>query len=192
MEVATMCIIAARSQSTRLERKMLRLIGGETLLERGHRLACEAFGKENVVIAMMHNDLTLFREAVRIGAQIFEYHGEERDVLGRFHAAAHRYRWHPQSVLHRWTCDDPFKSVEACRRVAAGERLPVELGGEAFTLAMLDDAHMIWNAPECREHITHALFPNSPPPPCPPGDWWTIDTPEQLAAARAKLAEMEG
>ncbi len=205
MTIPTLCIIQARYHSTRLPGKMLLKLGDETLIARGYRIACEAFGKENVVVATPADIVStpLADELKRIGAEVFHYEGAENDVLGRFHQCAHRYRWQPDTVLVRYTPDDPLKDVALLRRVAAGERLPVEIGGEAFTLAMLDAAHHrflvrnrsmnddAWEARValCREHISHALFPNSPPPPCPPGDWWTVDTMEQLEAARRYLAD---
>lgn len=187
---------------------MLARLGNETLIERGYRLACETFGREHVVVATppLHSlNAPLDVELRRIGAVVYEWNDDdESDVLGRIHSAAHARRWNPASVIFRWTPDDWDKRPDACRRVAAGERLPVELGGEAFTLAMLDAAHAQYQlhdgvyysihsnpdkakeadewAATCREHISYALF-DTPAPLCPPG-LFTIDTPADLAAAR--------
>jgi spore coat polysaccharide biosynthesis protein SpsF (cytidylyltransferase family) len=173
--------------------KMLRTLPGpdgaeETLIARGWRIACDAFGREHCVVAIPASDgaCPLGAELARIRATVFSWDGPEDDVLSRFYHCAHRYRWHPDSVIVRYTPDDPFKSVDGLRRVAAGERLPVEIGGEAFTLAMLDAAHTVAQFTAEREHITHAIFPTLPPPP-PPGGW-TIDTEADLDAARARLA----
>lgn len=200
MAVAPLCIIQARYNSHRLPGKMLLTLGGETLIARAWRIACEAFGQRNVVVAIPANDVdgplghALLAEIV--GPTVFPWHGDESDVLGRFHACAHTYRWHPDSVIVRYTPDDPLKDVDSLRRVAAGERLPVEQGGEAFTLAMLDAAHERLRLRDglpagwpmgAREHITHALFPDSPPPPAPLG-CWTIDTREDYEAAEAQMS----
>ena len=70
----------------------------------------------------------------------------------------------------------------------SGERLPVELGCEAFTLKMLDaaiDTTPVESA--AREHITHALYQYVPPA-APKGRTWTIDTQQDLDNARAELA----
>ena len=204
MNIAPLCIIQARLNSSRLKNKMLLTLGAETLIARAWRIACEAFGPLNVVVAIPADDDVIVAalslaalEARCIAQQIFRWDGPEDDVLGRFYHCAHKYRWHPDSVIFRWTPDDPFKDPEMCRWVAAGERLPVELGGEAFTLAMLDAADkecrgwvkILENGDEVdpREHITHALF-DTPPPPAPPGQVWTIDTQADLDAAR-KLIE---
>lgn len=183
--IPPLCIVQARLKSTRLENKMLLTLGPETLIARGHRLACEAFHREHVVVAIPKADEPgpLGDELRRIGATVFAWDGAEADVLGRFHGCAHRYRWHPDSVIVRWTPDDPFKDIWVCHRVAyVGERHPVEIGAEAFTLGMLDRA--LWSHGKY-EHLTHALFPTLPPPP-PPG-CWTVDVAEDLEEARAQL-----
>jgi spore coat polysaccharide biosynthesis protein SpsF (cytidylyltransferase family) len=110
-------------------------------------------------------------ELDRLGAKLFPWYGKENDVLSRFHACAHYHRWHPDSVIVRVTADDWCKDPAAMKRVANGERLPAEIGGEAFTLAMLDEAHQYSDE---REHLTHALFEY--PAPMAPFGTWSIDT----------------
>jgi spore coat polysaccharide biosynthesis protein SpsF (cytidylyltransferase family) len=184
--IPPLCIIQARYHSTRLPGKMLLTLGGETLIARAWRIACEAFGAENCVVAFPMTDAAspLGDELRRIGVNAFPFVGDEDDVLSRFYFCAHTLRWHPDSVIVRYTPDDPFKSVDGLRRVARGERGPVEQGGEAFTLAMLDEAN---NRDVAREHITHALF-TTPPPDTPPGVW-TIDTQADYDAAKAMIEQ---
>src|SRR5690242_10612729 len=43
VNIPPLCIIQARLDSTRLERKMLLTLNGETLIARAWRIACEAF-----------------------------------------------------------------------------------------------------------------------------------------------------
>jgi spore coat polysaccharide biosynthesis protein SpsF (cytidylyltransferase family) len=183
-------IIQARHASTRLPGKMLLKIGSESLIERAWLKAVEAFGADDCVVAIPKGDEDgpLGVELDRIGANVFTWDGGESDVLGRFHACAHTYRWKPDSVIFRYTGDDPFKSAEHMWRVVNGERLPVELGGEAFTLAQLERSHLFYLDDEAaREHITHALFPFALPPIGIPG--YTVDTQTDLDAARALLGE---
>ena len=181
-----LCIIQARYHSTRLPAKMLCVLGGETLIGRAWRIARAAF--PHCVVALPAPDLDgpLGVELRRIGAAVFPWDGPESDVLGRLWHCAHSYRWHPASVILRYTPDDPFKDKVALQHVAAGDRLPVEHGGEAFTLAMLDHAHTTYGMKhEAREHITRALFPTAPPSPGP--GIWTIDTADDLTAAQHSL-----
>lgn len=184
-----LCIIQARLKSTRLANKMLLTLPGpdgqeETLIARGYRLACEAFGKAHVVVAIPAGDEAgpLGEELRRIGADVFAWSGSEADVLGRFHACAHSRRWHPDSVIVRYTPDDHRRDPAGMRRVASGERLPVPIGGEAFTLAQLSSAHERIQDMHRREHLSYALFCTHAME-IPPGVW-SIDTAEDIAAAR--------
>ena len=172
MTAPTLCVIQARLHSTRLPNKMLLELAGETLIARAWRMACATFDPSCVVVAIPAGDEAgpLGDELRRIGATIFAFDGHACDVLGRFWACAHTYRWHPDTVIHRWTPDDIAKNTNDVRAVAAGRRLPEVLGGEAFTLAQLDAAHEKHNPDRYegtqREHITWALFPvNAPKPP---------------------------
>lgn len=190
MSVAPLAIVQARIRSTRLPGKvMLPLADGRPLLAWSVGAACAAFGKENVVVATTDDEANapIVDWCDANDVQCFEWEGDENDVLGRFVACARAMRADPDAVIVRVTPDDPFKDPAAMRRVAAGERLPVEIGGEAFTLAMLDAAGrdgdgLVFHchgAPldaDPREHITYALFGSVPPPPPTDGRVWTVDT----------------
>lgn len=167
--------------STRLPGKMLLELGGETLIARAYRLAVDVFGADHVIVAIPESDQrsALADELTRINARWVAPDATENDVLKRFWIVAHTYRWAPESLIVRWTPDDPFKDAESIRRVIAGERLPVELSCEVFALAALDAAH---RTSTHREHLTHALFPVAPPKP-PAGQVWTIDTEDDYLAA---------
>lgn len=171
-------------------------LGGYPLIWWAWNAAVQAFGWQNVVVAMpanAENDvlhkvvlaMDSGRPWVARNVQVFRWKGPEADVLGRIHHCAHAYRWHPNSVIVRVTPDDPWKVPEVMRLVASGERHPVEIGGEAFTLAMLDDAYA--HAEE-REHLTHAIPALAGPPQVPEGVW-TVDTAEDLARCRQLLDE---
>lgn len=206
LPAAPLCIIQARYNSTRLPGKMLLPLGGETLIERGHRIACEAFGRENVVVAIPATDAAgpLGDELRRIGARIYACEWtDDSDVLTRFWFCVNEYRWNADSVIVRWTPDDWRKSPEMCRRVAAGERMPVQIGAEAFTFAMLAAAQLkscrhARNGDEpdsirrMREHITHAIFTVGPPEPVDDGLPWSIDTQEDYERACEWVAKHEG
>lgn len=185
-----LAIVQARIGSTRLLGKMLLPLGGRPLVYWAWKAACDAFGRENVVAAIPaseENDELASTIEDWKGA-VFRWDGPENDVLGRLHACAQRYRWHPDAVIVRITPDDPFKVPDLMRRVAEGERHPVELGGEAFTLAMLNRererafigyymAEPVWRE---TEHLSY-LIGEAPPP--PPGQVWTIDTRADYEAA---------
>lgn len=187
LTVGPLCIIQARLNSTRLPGKMLLTLGDETLIARAWRVACEAFRPSNCVVMIPQGDVNgpLHEELRRIKARVFPSIAcDHADVLGGFYACAHTYRWHPDSVIVRYTPDDCFKTPYALRAVAEGRRLPVEEGGEAFTLAMLDHAQTNVTDLFKREHITDALFPFRLPS---PAHGMTIDTLEQYEDAKLKL-----
>lgn len=191
MTPPVLAIVQARMASTRLPRKMLLPLGGKPLVWWAWNAAVEAFGEDNVVCAIPgtpeNDELATVLEG--FPANVFRWDGDENDVLGRFYACAHTYRWMPETVLVRVTPDDPFKSPEIMRRVAQGERHPVELGAEAFTLAMLEDANArLYPYDPFRQHMTHALF-RAPPPKAPPGIW-TVDTQEDYERAREHVVNL--
>lgn len=193
MNPPVLCIIQARYESTRLPHKMLQELGGETLIARAVRIATEAFGEGHVVVACPaeDEDTALGTELRRIHAPVYWHVGLAWDVLSRFHACAFRWRWHPATVIVRYTPDDPFKSVSALRVCASGVRMPIETGGEAFTLSMLETAMRRTFAEDmtAREHLgNHAILFPFPAPPVPIPGVWTIDTQEDLDAARRQLA----
>lgn len=193
-ELPVLCIIQARYHSQRLPGKMLLKLGNETLIQRAWRIATSAFPGQ-VVMAIPRNDVDgpLGEELKRIKADTFAWDGPEWDVLGRFHACAHTYRWHPDTVIVRYTPDDVRKDPSNLRSVAMGYRTPVEFGGEAFTLAQLDAAQAReWGAHApfhiiqgYREHITDALFPFRLPLLRTPG--YSIDTQEDYEAALKRI-----
>lgn len=192
-----LAIVQARIGSTRLKNKMLLDLGGRPLVWWAWKASVDAFGADNVVCAIPQSldNEPLVQAIVGFGGNVYRSGVPESDVLGRFHDCAHHFRWHPDSVIVRVTPDDPFKVPAMMRRVAAGERLPVELGGEAFTLDMLDQAHYAWldlthnheQKLHEREHFTHAIFAGLPLAPPPPPGVWTVDTAEDLEAARARV-----
>ena len=188
-----LAIIQARMGSTRLPGKMLLPVQGQPLLLHVAKrvIATPGLGRNNVVVAIPRgedND-ALFTLCEDHDVNVFAYGGDENDVLGRFYHCAHTFRWHPDTVILRVTPDDPWKDPRMMAAVIDGMRLPVEQGGEAFTLGMLDEAHKRfrgeptskrqkeWHA-KAKEHISYALFntPAPPPPPHPQGWPWSIDT----------------
>lgn len=191
MNIPPLAIVQARIHSTRLPNKMLLPLKGKPLVWHAWDRANMAFSADNVILACPSGDAEKFREILP-EAIIFGWDGDENDVLGRFYCCAHRYRWHPESIIVRVTPDDPFKDVTAMRSTAFyGKRYAVELGAEAFTLRQLDRAH--WtkaNEAFSREHMTYALFGVDAPPKPEIGGPWTIDTLEDYEAAKRKVGDV--
>lgn len=184
-----LAIVQARLGSTRLPRKVLLDIAGKPLIRHVWEQTCMAVGDVNTVCAIPagEENRELFEYLTELGAMVYAWDGDENDVLGRFYHCANHYRWHPDTLILRVTPDDPYKNAAAMQQVLAGVRLPVEIGGEAFTLAMLDIAHRQQKNVDYREHVTHALFPWNDPPTPPPGRTWSVDTQSDLDAVRAEF-----
>ena len=197
--MSVLCIVQARLKSTRIENKMLLKLGGETLIARAWRVACEAFGAECCVVAIPTGDWNgpLGEELRRIGASVYLCNKDENDVVWRFYMAC--IDWMMRTCVKdtplcvRYTPDDYRKSAEALRQTADGHVLPIEIGGEAFSFRDLLTAQI--TAKGEREHVTYAIagarrllgeVPIRHPAPPNDGLPWTIDTPEQYAAACAR------
>jgi spore coat polysaccharide biosynthesis protein SpsF len=183
-----LAIIQARMGSKRLPGKVLLPIGGVPLIEIAWKKACEAFGEENVVVAMPHegDDSLPLENFLRVmGAPHILFTGDPNDVLSRFYGMAVIKSAKPDTVIVRVTPDDHRKHYLAMRQVASGvQGIPVEIGGEAFTFAQLKEWHETVTDPFLREHIGHLITPD---PVSPPDDGlpWSIDTAEDLARANA-------
>jgi spore coat polysaccharide biosynthesis protein SpsF len=184
-----LAIVQARMNSTRLPGKVLMDLGGKPLIAWAVEESIAEFGRSNVVVATTRDpgNAPIVAWCAAHDVQCFAWDGPEEDVLGRFLECALRYRWRGDAVVLRVTPDDWNKQGTWMRGVANGIRHPVELSGEAFTLAMLRECAAKCRDARHREHITYALFGDHSAPPAPPGPW-TIDTMEDLEAARALIA----
>jgi hypothetical protein len=136
-----LAIIQARVHSTRLPNKMLLAVGLQPLIAWAWQATEAAFLLGDVVLACPDADGDAFH-ATLPEATIFRFTGDEHDVLGRFHACAHRHRTDPESVIYRITPDD----------------WPIDVYRERCTLAQLDWWHEHIHDRETREHIGY-LFP---------------------------------
>ena len=188
MTIPPLAIIQARMGSTRFPGKMMAPLAGKPLIWYAWRRNVEAFGEANVVVAIPSSEENrVLRNYVAdsLGGNVFEWDGPEDDVLGRYYACAHTYRWSPDAVICRITADDPLKDPKLMQAVAAGARHPVELSCEATTLQSLTILHFGVTDPEQREHLSLILSPVMPPP--PPEGVFSVDTEEDLRAIQAKM-----
>lgn len=164
---------------------MFATLGGRFLIDIALEKAYEAFGKEDVVVAIPDNPKNkLLKRYLKVsGANVFAWDGDEWDVLGRFYHCASLHGLRSEDKIFRWTPDDYAKVPELCRAVAEGETgIPVEFGGECFSFQELSQAHKTVTNTYLREHLTYALGLKAPPP---PEGTWTIDTVEDLEAVNA-------
>lgn len=162
--MTTLTIVQARMSSQRLPGKVLKDIGGNTVLERvlarlslceadlGQTIvACSARGTDNPIAALCH----------RIGVPC--YRSSEHDVLNRFYQAAIHYG--PADTIIRVTADCPLLCPELLDAVAllmevmprldyvGVANAPNGFGQEAVSFRALEQAWYEAKTPLDREHV---------------------------------------
>jgi spore coat polysaccharide biosynthesis protein SpsF len=207
----TACIIQARLGSTRLPGKVLEPLGDAPVLEHVLR-RCQAIeGVDEVVCATVEGADGDAVASLADNLDIAVYRGPEKDVLARYHGAAHAVG---ADVVMRVTSDCPLIDPEVCAAVLklraeaaadyAANNMPPSwphgLDCEVFTIDALDEAAATAVADEDHEHVTPWIRRNRAYHrvnlPGPGGEViaqrWTLDYPEDLAFLRAVYKRLPG
>ncbi len=211
MEVVA--IVQARMGSERLPGKVLVDIAGETMLARVVRRLQRARLIDRVVIATTtaEADQEIVAECDQL--EVVSIRGSEDDVLGRYHQAALAA---DAATIVRVSADSPFVDPEVCdlvvsRFLAANAGVdyasnkiepsfPLGLDVEVFTREALTRTAMEAVEPFERAHVTVYMYQH------PERfnllavradrdlhSWrWTVDTPDDLAFARAVFDRLGG
>ncbi len=199
-----LAIVQARMGSTRLPGKVLKDVGGRTMLARVvTRVGRSAFG-DAVVVATSTTaaDAAIVDECVRLGVAV--YRGSELDVLDRYHDAAKHFQ---ADVILRVTGDCPFidpSLIDDLYRAFCDKQsdyvsncmtrtYPHGLDAEIITSAALTQAWREAYLPYHRAHVTTYIYENpssfrllSVTGDCDySGLRWTVDTAEDLEFARS-------
>lgn len=210
--MTTVAIIQARLGSSRLPGKVLHDLCGETMLARVIARLQAARSLDDVIVATTNaeGDEAIAREASRCGAGVFR--GSEHDVLARYLGAAAAAR---ADIVVRVTSDCPLldplvvDDVVGALGPAAGEPVdyasntiartfPRGLDVEALHRDTLERIGRLGRSAAAREHVT-AYVMEAPDRFAvrqvrAAGDRddsdlrWTVDTPDDLALARAIYA----
>jgi spore coat polysaccharide biosynthesis protein SpsF len=199
-----LAIIQARMGSTRLTGKVLKDLGGDTVLARVVRRVerSEEIGRVVVATSDASSDDVIVEECARLGVDCFR--GSENDVLDRYYRAATSLR---ADVIVRITSDCPAidaeivdKTILAFREAGADyasnalERTyPRGLDNEVMSLVTLERCWREARHPYQRVHVTPYVYEN-------PSRFrmvsvkgeadysrhrWTLDTPDDLDFLRA-------
>ena len=202
-------VIQARMGSTRLPGKVLKDIGGETMLERVVRRTQRASLLDQIVVAttVEPSDDVIVAECERLGVPIFR--GDEQDVLDRYYQAAGAYE---AEVVVRITSDCPLIDPKITNRVVRAfldetpdcasntlvRTYPRGLDTAVVTTAALARAWREATEPYQRAHVMPYIYQN-------PDlfrllsvsgevDYshyrWTVDTQEDLDFVRAVYARL--
>jgi spore coat polysaccharide biosynthesis protein SpsF (cytidylyltransferase family) len=203
-------IVQARMGSTRLPGKVLRDLGGRTVLARVLRRLARASRIHELIVATTDSasDLDVVAECARLQFSCFR--GSENDVLGRYLRAAEECR---SDVIVRVTGDCPLIDPELVDEVVAAcitnhadlscndvpHTFPRGLDVEAFTIETLYKVQDMAGQAYQREHVTPLVYerPDIFRTYSVKGDRdlshlrWTVDTPEDLQLIRAIYARFE-
>ncbi|SFB01609.1 spore coat polysaccharide biosynthesis protein SpsF [Amycolatopsis marina] len=161
-------VIQARCSSTRLPGKVLRPLGGRSVLGWVVRAAAAAHGIDTVVVATSAgtDDDAVAEEADRLGAAVVR--GSLDDVLGRFLLATEEY---PADAVVRLTADCPLHDPRLLQHIVALWRsqpeldyvsntlvrtLPRGFDAELVRTGALAEQSLIPSGPH-REHVTYGV-----------------------------------
>lgn len=204
-------IVQARMGSSRLPRKVLKDMGGATVLDRVlNRLGRSRLIQESLVATTIEPaDDAIVEHCERTGRRVFR--GSEQDVLDRYYQAA---KYVKTDVVVRITSDCPLIDPEVTDATirafldrhadyASNVRVrtyPRGLDTEVMTVQALERAWSESTKPYQREHVTPYIYEN-------PSEFklhgiendtdcsrhrWTVDTPEDLQLLRAIYAQFGG
>lgn len=195
-------ILQARMGSTRLPGKILKDIGGKTLL--GHIVHRLGFLRNpaKLVIATSALPADDAVEKFCAGRGVDCFRGSELNVLERYYLCARKYGF---SAVVRMTGDNPFPDIEELDRLielhkSSGaaychsfKTLPVGAGAEIFSFAALEQSFREGKEPHHLEHVDEymiehpELFPTAqlvtPPEKNRPEVRLTVDTPQDYLRA---------
>jgi len=197
-------IIQARMGSTRLPGKVLKDLGGETVLARVVKRTRRATLLDEVVVAtsVLPADDAIVRECEALKVACFR--GDELDVLDRYYCAAQKFG---ADIIVRITSDCPLidpELIDVAVRSGLDQKAdyasnslvctyPRGLDVEVFTADALARAWSAAKEEYQRRHVTPYFYEN-------PGSFkvisiageadhsnyrWTLDTPEDLELLRA-------
>ncbi|MDO8442844.1 MAG: glycosyltransferase family protein [bacterium] len=170
----TTLIIQARMGSTRLPGKVLKKIGGKTLLEILIERVGRADSIDKIVIATTDKaeDKKIVDLAKKLGLDYFQ--GSENDVLDRYYQAAKKFK---ADIVIRITGDCPLMDSEVIDRVVGYYKqnsdkfdyvsnvhpptFPDGMDVEVFPFITLENAWKNAKLPSEREHVT-AYIANHP------------------------------
>ena len=207
--MTTAVIVQARTGSTRLPGKVLKDIGGRTVLKEVLDRCGRIPGADVVVCAIPEapDDDVLVAPAERAGAVVVR--GSETDVLSRYAKAA---AFVEAAIVMRVTSDCPLIDPQVCGAVlrlraesavdyasnGLEPSFPQGLDCEAFTAAALAEAAAKATEAYDREHVTpwlirapHLMRANlRSDDPALARLRWTLDYPEDLAFMRAVFAAL--
>lgn len=168
-------IVQARMGSKRLPKKSLMKIGNRFLVDHVLLRLKNSLMINEIVLAIPDNaeNEVLEKRAISCGVQFFK--GSEDDLVGRFFAAALKFK---ADIVVRVCADNPFVHYEEVDRIieyflkndhidfasnvgpVMGNCYPDGLGAEVFSFKSLEWIHKNMHDAHCREHVHENFYRN--------------------------------
>ena len=163
-------ITQARTGSTRLPGKVMKIVEGQTVLYWFLKRALRCKTVDLVCVATTDNpaDDALAAHVKKEFPDVHITRGSEHDVLSRYHKAAKETK---ADIIIRVTSDCPFLDWDLVDRCVSAlietkadavrtlnEEFPIGIGAEVFTGQTLEIAHAKATTPEEREHVGPYIF----------------------------------
>ncbi len=173
VKLKVVCIIQARTGSTRLPGKVLKKICGKTVLEHDIDRLRRIKNVDEIVIATTNKkqDDLIVNEALRLGVKYFR--GSEEDVLSRYYYAAKMTK---ADIVMRVTSDCPLIDSEVSKNIlnyylknskcydyvsnTIKRTYPRGLDVEVFSFKALKRAFLEAKSNRDREHVTPYIWGN--------------------------------
>jgi spore coat polysaccharide biosynthesis protein SpsF len=158
--------IQARTNSTRLNSKVLKKIGNKEILLHIHERISKVIPFQRIIFLIPEGDEKLKSFFIENNLNYFE--GSETDVLDRFIRAAKKYN---AEYILRLTGDNPFIDIEYIEAlvdfyhyadidIASFKNLPLGMGVEAFKFSSIQKIPALGLKEEYKEHVSLHLKQN--------------------------------
>jgi 3-deoxy-manno-octulosonate cytidylyltransferase (CMP-KDO synthetase) len=156
-------VIPARYGSTRFPGKLLKDLGGKTVLERVYHQACAAFPK-NIWIAADHDEIA--REGARLGANVVMTSPHHQTGTDRIAETIEKLGLADDAIIVNVQGDEPFISPDLIRQVASPTALvQASMSTLCWPISSKEDYENPHVVKVVRNRLNHALyFSRSPIP----------------------------
>ncbi|MBU3142326.1 cytidylyltransferase domain-containing protein [Clostridium sp. CF012] len=159
----TLCIIQARTGSSRLSGKVLMKIGNRTIVE----IIYERLKKcgnviDDIIFAIPDSDKEKKLEDLLISKGYLYFKGSELNVLERYYKCAKKYKG---DIIVRVTCDNPLVDYTVVKELVnvvikqgadyiIKKELPIGITSEAMNFKSLEEAYLNADKDYHKEHVT--------------------------------------
>lgn len=162
--------LQARLGSSRLPNKIIRTLGGKTLLEQVICRLKEALSVvQEINVLTCYHSYSVLKKILNNYSYIKVFAGSEKNVLDRFYKANQLFK---KDIIIRATADNPFVSIKHLKSclekhikhnadLTYCKGLPLGSGVEIFSSSALNQAYSLAYKPYHLEHVTPYIYENN-------------------------------